>query len=310
MEFTGERFVPEVQGNIELEHLHRYLQACELVSGRVVLDIASGEGYGSAILAGKAARVSGVDISEEAVIHARNRYVRDNLEFIVGNCTSIPLPDASVDVVVSFETIEHHDQHEQMIEEIKRVLKPDGLLLISSPDKYNYSDEPGFTNAYHVQELYEHEFKQLINAHFANVAYYGQRVIYGSAIFSQSRKAETLTYSKEDGAVICTPGLAKPTFWIALASNGALPDLTVGLFEQPVEDSEMHRWKDNELSTAADLLRQKDEHLATAAELLRLKDEHLATAAELIRERDELLALLNAKLARAILLPWKLPWKK
>ena len=324
MEFTGERFVPEVQGNIELEHLHRYLQACELVSGQVVLDIASGEGYGSAILAGRAAKVLGVDISEEAVTHARNRYVRDNLEFLVGNCTSIPLPDASVDVVVSFETIEHHDQHELMFQDIKRVLKPAGLLLISSPDKYNYSDEPGFTNSYHVKELYQHEFKQLLNTHFANAVYYGQRVVYGSVIFSESGKAESITYSKEEGVVKLTPGLAKPTFWIALASNGALPDLAVGLFEQPIEDSEMHRWKDNELltatnllrikdehlETAADLLRIKDEHLETAADLLRQKDEHLATAAELIRERDELLALANAKLARSIQLPWKLPWKK
>lgn len=289
MEFTGERFVPEVQGNIELEHLHRYLLACELVGGQVVLDIASGEGYGSAILAGKAARVSGVDISAEAVTHAKSRYVLDNLDFLVGSCTSIPLSDASVDVVVSFETIEHHDQHEQMLLEIRRILKPAGLLLISSPDKYHYSDKPGFTNSYHVKELYQHEFKQLINTHFANAVYYGQRVVYGSAIFAESLQASALTYSKENGVVKHTPGLAKPTFWIALASNGTLPNLTVGLFEQPIEDSEMHRWKDNELSTAIDLLRQKDEFLATAAEL--------------IRERDELLAQVNEKLARSIQLP-------
>lgn len=310
MEFTGERFVPEVQGNIELEHLHRYLQACELVAGKVALDIASGEGYGTAILAGKASRVIGVDISEEAVKHAKTRYIAENLEFLAGSCTNIPLPDMSVDVVVSFETIEHHDQHEKMLQEIKRVLKPTGFLLISSPDKFHYSDEPGFNNSYHVKELYQHEFKKLINDYFSNAVYYGQRVIYGSAIFPESRNAFAITYTKEDGVVKNTPGLAKPTFWIALASNVALPDLTVGLFEQPIEDSEMHRWKDNELSMAIDLLRLKDEHLATAAELLRLKDEHLSTAAELIRERDELLALANAKLARSIQLPWKLPWKK
>ncbi len=66
--FTGERFVPEVHGNIELEHLHRYLQACEIAVGKVVLDIASGEGYGSAMLARRAGKVIGVDISVDLKI--------------------------------------------------------------------------------------------------------------------------------------------------------------------------------------------------------------------------------------------------
>lgn len=132
MEFTGERFVPEVHGNIELEHLSCYLQACEFASGKIVLDIASGEGYGSAMLASKADKVIGVDISIEAVKHARTRYKNENLEFKVGTCNDIPLPDASVDFVVSFETIEHHDQHEEMMHEIKHVLRPGGMLLIST----------------------------------------------------------------------------------------------------------------------------------------------------------------------------------
>jgi ubiquinone/menaquinone biosynthesis C-methylase UbiE len=139
LDFTGERFVPEARGNIELEHLHRYLQACEIAAGKVVLDIASGEGYGSAMLANRAGRVFGVDNSLEAVEHARNRYKKENLEFMAGHCAAIPLPDKSVDLVVSFETIEHHDKHHQMMREIKRVLRPAGALLISSPDKRWYS---------------------------------------------------------------------------------------------------------------------------------------------------------------------------
>jgi cyclopropane fatty-acyl-phospholipid synthase-like methyltransferase len=83
MKFTGERFVPEVHGNIELEHRHRYLQACSIAQGKVVLDIASGEGYGSAMLAEHAYQVIGVDISELAVAHAQQRYQRDNLEYPV-----------------------------------------------------------------------------------------------------------------------------------------------------------------------------------------------------------------------------------
>jgi O-antigen biosynthesis protein len=88
------------------------------------------------------------------VKHARRRHKKSNLEYMVGSCADIALPDACVDLVVSFKTIEHHDQHEKMMQEIKRVLRSTGSLLISSPDKYNYSVEPSYSNAYHIEELY------------------------------------------------------------------------------------------------------------------------------------------------------------
>jgi SAM-dependent methyltransferase len=206
----------------------------------------------------------------------------------VGSCADIPLPDSSIDVVVSFETIEHHDQHERMMEEIKRIMRPKGILLISSPDKNNYSDDPGFSNQYHVKELYEHEFKSLIKNYFNNVVFLGQRVVYGSVILAES-SAITTTYWKEDEIIKSSPGLARPLFWVALASDADLPRLTFGIFEQPMEEAEVLRLKDKDLTTVIEQLRQKDEHLATAAELLRQKDEHLATAAELLRQRDEYL---------------------
>ena len=77
------------------------------------------------------------------------------------------MPDARVDFVVSFETIEHHDQHLQMMMEIRRVLRPDGVLIISSPDKHEYSDVPGFKNEFHVKELYLSEFVDLLSSHFS-----------------------------------------------------------------------------------------------------------------------------------------------
>ena len=239
MEFTGERFVPEEHGNIELEHRHRYLQACQIAGGKVVLDIACGEGYGSAMLANTAEKVIGVDISAEAVKHARNRYKKANLEYREGSCAEIPLADESVDLVVSFETIEHHDQHEQMMQEIKRVLRPAGVLLISSPDKYHCSIETGYTNPYHVKELYQHEFKQLLDKYFKNTAYFGQRILYGSAIFPESLSTSTLSYWQDNAIVKDASGMIKPTFWIALASDSQLPTMASGVFEQPINDSEI-----------------------------------------------------------------------
>lgn len=146
LESTGERFLPGMEGAIEVEHLHRYILACELARGRDVLDVACGEGYGSNLLAGVARSVVGVDIADSAVAHARAQYTRQNLRFVQGDCALLPLEDASVDLVVSFETIEHHDQHEAMLAEIDRVLRPGGSLIISSPNKKTYSDTPDTHN--------------------------------------------------------------------------------------------------------------------------------------------------------------------
>ena len=247
MKFTGERFVPEVHGNIELEHRHRYLQACSIAQGKVVLDIASGEGYGSAMLAEHAYQVIGVDISELAVAHAQQRYQRDNLEYRVGNCAAIPLPDASVDLLVSFETIEHHDQHQEMMQEIRRVLRPDGVLLISSPDKLTYSDVPGSHNEFHVKELYQHEFKQLLEGYFDHIAYFGQRILFGSGIFAQSASTPSSTplstaihsYWQQEDTIQNATGMALPLYWIALASNQDLPQLEASFFEKNIEDADV-----------------------------------------------------------------------
>jgi 2-polyprenyl-3-methyl-5-hydroxy-6-metoxy-1,4-benzoquinol methylase len=137
--WTGERYVSQVTGEIQLEHVHRYLVAGEYAKDKDVLDIACGEGFGSAILARTARSVVGVDIAAEAVKHAAIRYRMDNVEFRQGSCSAIPLDSNSIDLVVSFETIEHHDEHLAMMVEIKRVLRPEGILIISSPDKKQYS---------------------------------------------------------------------------------------------------------------------------------------------------------------------------
>ena len=87
LEFTGERYMPEITGNIFLEHMHRYLLAARFVAGKTVLDIACGEGFGSKILAENASSVVGVDIAAEAVSHARSKYGSDRLTFLVGSVT-------------------------------------------------------------------------------------------------------------------------------------------------------------------------------------------------------------------------------
>ena len=244
LEWTGERFLPEVEGDVQIEHMHRYALALKLVEGHSVLDIACGEGYGSNILAGKAASVVGVDICEDAVRHAREKYIRKNLNFIQGDCTDIPLGDASVEVVVSFETIEHHDQHDEFLSEIKRVLVPGGLLIISSPDRREYSDVTGYDNEYHVKELYLSEFDALLKQHFSYQTLLGQRIKYGSLIvplcfetgvdfISHKRDVKGIFHQEE--------ALFDPMYFVALASDGDIPEVVSSIYEHPVESSEIVR---------------------------------------------------------------------
>ena len=237
--FTGERYLPEVRGNIELEHLHRYLLTKQAVVGKTVLDIASGEGYGSAMLAESAHRVTGVDISQEAVSHAQTKYRTENLEFRLGSCSAIPLGDASVDVVVSFETIEHHDEHEAMMREVKRVLRPDGVMIISSPDKLEYSDKPGYRNPYHIQELYRDEFRKLLDLYFKNHSIYGQRVVYGSAIFLENGFSTVESYGLSSSALSPIAGVPYPVYLIAVASDAELPVLGSGILEQSINETDV-----------------------------------------------------------------------
>ena len=182
LEFTGERFTPECEREIWYEHYHRYAFAKKLVKDKDILDIASGEGYGSAILADYAKSVTAIDIDVSSIDHANNKYHKDNLTYQQGSCLQIPCDDNCFDVVVSFETLEHLAEQTQMLAEINRVLKVDGLLIISTPDKKHYSDATGFTNEFHVKELYKHEFQELLDAHWKQQIWYAQAMSFHSVL--------------------------------------------------------------------------------------------------------------------------------
>ena len=225
----GERFLPEFSGLIALEHYHRYLCALKVIKNRRVLDLASGEGFGSNILSLEANKVFGVDISPEAIFHASHKYVRSNLQFIVGSATEIPLEDCSVDAAVSFETIEHFADHEKFLHEIKRVLQPGGFLIISTPNKLVYSDLTGYSNPFHEKELYTSEFLEIVARYFAKVRHYGQRVAVGSLISC----ADSLDYFSTFRPNSRTNGIADQVYDILVASDIDPPSLGHSVFEDP-----------------------------------------------------------------------------
>jgi SAM-dependent methyltransferase len=153
------------------EHISRYRFAARFVRRKRVLDIACGEGYGAAGLTrAGAASVVGVDLSPKVCAHARVKY---KIDARVGDAQAIPLPDRSVDVVVSFETIEHVSDPVAFLRECARVLVPDGRLIVSTPNRPVYSGGPP-TNPFHRIEFDEREFEDVLRARFESVRLYTQ----------------------------------------------------------------------------------------------------------------------------------------
>lgn len=233
MRFTGERFIPTEEGKIQLEHYHRYAVVRDLVAGKRVLDIACGEGYGSSMLAEVAVAVTGVDISNEAVLHAEATYVKPNLTYLEGSATALPFADASFEVVVSFETIEHLAGQAEMVSELRRVLRPEGILIISSPNRPVYSEESGEHNEFHVKELDFAEFDALLKVQFPAVRYLGQRMLMGSVIQPLSSGPDALrAWHMEAGTIQDGSGqMHDPVYFLAIcaASESLLPETGVGM---------------------------------------------------------------------------------
>lgn len=228
--WTGERLETFIFNENAIEHLHRYGLACDMSKDLDVVDIACGEGYGSHLLSLVANKVTGVDISKQTIEQASEKYKRDNLTFREGSASKIPVNDNSVDVVVSFETIEHHDLHQQMLGEIKRILRPNGILIMSSPDKKYYTDIPGYNNPYHVKELYFEEFKDLVNSYFSNTKFYFQRIVTGSVIMPENTSKSFKEYSGNYESIKGTEGFS-PLYNLCIASDNELPNINASLFD-------------------------------------------------------------------------------
>ncbi|MEG3789785.1 methyltransferase domain-containing protein [Lysobacter sp. CCNWLW3] len=295
MKFTGERFMPSENGEIRQEHLHRYSWCAPMVEGLDVLDIASGEGYGSAMLAKVAKSVLGVDISAEAVQHASQKYAQQrNLNFLAGSAAQIPAQTASFDAVVSFETIEHLLEQEQMLDEIKRVLRPGGFLVISSPNKKVYSEQSGHHNEFHVKELELEELCGILQARFHAVRLFGHRLAVASTISAVEpdvgvESGEMLALADTGKSIERrAPRLEDPVYYIAIASDApakmprALPSVlhseSEDLYQRHREIAKWAQSLDVEVERLGELVRneqRQNEEKSLWAQTLQLELEEL-----------------------------------
>jgi SAM-dependent methyltransferase len=169
-----ERIVPDAtEPGIVALHLKRYEFAARWCAGAIVLDAGCGVGYGTAHLARSAANVVGVDISEETIEYAQERYRTADVDFEVMDLAALQLPDRSFDVVVAFEVIEHVPEPERVLAELARVLRDDGTLLVSTPHAAETTREP--ENPFHHVEFSRADFETFLGAQFEEVELFGQR---------------------------------------------------------------------------------------------------------------------------------------
>jgi 2-polyprenyl-3-methyl-5-hydroxy-6-metoxy-1,4-benzoquinol methylase len=216
--YTGERLETFILTRDAVDHLHRYAIAKTYVKNKKVLDIACGEGYGSNLLSETASVVFGVDIAADAIEKAKLKYKKENLLFKRGSTSAIPLEDCSVDVVISFETIEHHNKHEEMMAEIKRVLKPSGIAMVSTPDKHYYSDVRNFKNKFHIKELYKDDFIALMAKNFSNLQVLNQQYVNGNSVIQDEEIAVKMKFYNGSFLKIIEEK-SVPMYLIGVASN-------------------------------------------------------------------------------------------
>jgi SAM-dependent methyltransferase len=305
IEWTGERCVPWTpEIPVAYEHYHRYLWAAPMVSGRRVLDLASGEGFGAAILADGAESVIGVDLDEPTVEHSRRNYEAPNLSFRIASALDLSeFEPGSFDAVVAFEMIEHVDDHARLIAEIDRVLAAEGILILSTPDRVMYSDAEGQSNPFHRRELTEAELRELLGRHFAHVALWGQRTTSGSrisALDGVGTEAAQAVFIERSGDSWRPSGEPTPVYLVAVASHStvsAQPPLESNLADYGLE---MVAAKEGELVESRRATAEAEAAASAAgAELESLRAEAEALRAEAAAARAESEAL-RATSARGI----------
>jgi SAM-dependent methyltransferase len=265
-EFTGERVIPgQVEVDLWAEHAARYAFAARFARDKRVLDLGCGTGYGTAALAEVARECTGIDNAPEAIEYASTHY--SGAAFLLQPATQLPFAGGSFDLITAFELIEHLPDWPRMLTEARRVLDPNGLLMVSTPNKIYYAEARGEAgpNPYHAHEFEYEEFRTALNGVFPHVRILLQDRLEAFAFYQggDARTEACLAAARRD------PQAAN--FFVALCSSAPIPPLPAFVF----------------VPEAANLLRQRERHIRLLeAELAQVR----AWLEQTTSARDQLLA--------------------
>ncbi len=151
-------------------HIVAYDFATKLICGKV-LEVGSGEGYGIEILAPLATEYMAIDKFQTQLPVSAQKFKQ--VSFRQVSVPPLPFEDNCFDAVVSFQVIEHIEEDEALVKEIHRVLKPGGVLVLTTPNRTMSLTR----NPWHVREYTPGELKALLNRYFAKTDMQG---VYGN----------------------------------------------------------------------------------------------------------------------------------
>ena len=278
-DFTGERVIPgQVEPDLWAEHLSRYRFAASIAASLGhpldILDLGCGAGYGTAALAQHAASATGLDIAPDAVSYAGQHYQLPNLRFLAASVTDVPLPDSHFDLITAFEVIEHIADGTSLLIEARRLLRPGGLLLVSTPNTTYYAEtraEQG-PNPFHVREYTYDEFTAALADVFPYYAVYLQNHTNSFSFYDPRSSGASRGYLE---ATSGAPSEAH--FFLAVCSRQPLPPVNNFVY----------------VPVATNLLRTREHHVnLLQQEVERLKgllDVVKADLATAHRERDTMI---------------------
>jgi SAM-dependent methyltransferase len=179
---TAERVRPEkFESKEEYLIFLRHLFVYEFVKGKIlknsfVLEIGCGEGYGTNLLSQNVAKIIALDVDKNTIAHASEKYGSENSVFRVYDGAKIPYENNTFDAVISFQVIEHIQDDTNYVSEIHRVLKTNGIFILTTPNR-TYRLKPGQKpwNRFHIREYYPHELENILKNKFPDVKVWGIR---------------------------------------------------------------------------------------------------------------------------------------
>ena len=282
IEFTGERVIPgQVDTDLWNEHFARYAFAARLARGKRVLDMGCGAGYGSAELAKHASKVTGLDVSSEAVSYAREHFPAGNVEFLESSAAAVPCPDQCFDLIVAFEVIEHLAEWRRLLEEARRLMAPGGQFIVSTPNKSYYQATRAVSgpNPYHAHEFEFDEFREALAEFFPHTTLFFENHSDGIVFQAIGSTAATAADLRME---VSAPDPAKAHFFIAVCAMMPLMGAPTFVY----------------LPTAANVLLEREEHIQKLEVELRKKDEWLAKEKAAHQQLNELHTAVDAELKK------------